>query len=340
MTESAKIRIAVSGAGGGVGQSIIKSLQDTEYEIVALDGEALGTGLYAAKKSYLIPYANDPRYVETTLEICKKEQCKIFFPGLDAELSILSENIEKFAAIGTIVVVSSKDVIEISDNKMTTFSKLSEIGILVPHTINLAEEDIDNVNLDYPIVLKEREGGARSQNLYIVKNDEELEGLKNQGVDLTAYVAQEYIEGDEFTCGSVTLDGECRGVIVMRRILRDGDTYKCFPVRSPEIEKEVRKVVTAIKPFGACNIQLRVRDGVVYIFEINARCSGTTAARSLSGFNEPKMIADYLLHNMEPSYEIKEQTVLRYWKELVVSNDEVELMKHQGYLETQNPKKL
>ena len=75
-----------------------------------------------------------------------------------------------------------------------------------------------------------------------------------------------------------------------------------------------------------------MKKGKPYVFEINARCSGTTAARTLSGFNEPKMIADYLLKGIEPSYEIKEQTILRYWKELVVENDEILEMKEKGLL--------
>ena len=69
-----------------------------------------------------------------------------------------------------------------------------------------------------------------------------------------------------------------------------------------------------------------------YVFEINARCSGTTAARTLSVFNEPKMIADYLLKGIEPKFQIKEQTILRYWKEIVVSNDDIQKMKKDGSL--------
>ena len=76
-------------------------------------------------------------------------------------------------------------------------------------------------------------------------------------------------------------------------------------------------------------MQLRLKDGKPYVFEINARCSGTTAARTLSGFNEPKMIADYLLKGIEPTFAIKEQTILRYWKELVVENDEVSELKEK-----------
>lgn len=122
----------------------------------------------------------------------------------------------------------------------------------------------------------------------------------------------------------------------MRRILRDDDTYKCFIEKNDVIEKEVRRIVEVIKPFGACNVQLRVKNGKPYVFEINARCSGTTAARTLSGFNEPKMITDYLLKGIEPSFEIKEQTILRYWNEIVVDNQTVEEFNKTGILRHKN----
>jgi carbamoyl-phosphate synthase large subunit len=136
----AKIRIAVSGVGGGVGQSIIKALQGTNYEVVALDSEPLGTGLYAAARSYLIPYATSSNYVDRLLEICQKENCKLFFPGLDSELAVLSRSVNRFAAIGTKVIVSTPEVIELSDNKMLTYTALSGFGISVPKTIDLSVE--------------------------------------------------------------------------------------------------------------------------------------------------------------------------------------------------------
>lgn len=161
--------------------------------------------------------------------------------------------------------------------------------------------------------------------------------LDKIGKNISGYIAMDYIEGDEYTCGTINLNGMCKGVIVMRRTLRDGDTHKCFTIENKIIESEVRRLVNFIKPFGACNVQLRLKDNKPYIFEINARCSGTTAARALSGFNEPKMIADFLLKGIEPTYTIKEQTILRYWKELVVDNDVIYNMDNNGTFSTEKP---
>jgi carbamoyl-phosphate synthase large subunit len=173
--------------------------------------------------------------------------------------------------------------------------------------------------------------------VFFCKTAEEfLRVKKTIGIEANRFIVQEYIEGDEYTCGSVTLDGICKGVIVMRRILRDGDTHKCFVEKNAVIEDTVRKAINELKPFGACNVQLRMRDGEPYVFEINARCSGTTASRTLCGFNEPLMIADFLLKGKGPIFSIEEKTILRYWKELVVDNDRIDCLALSGNLKSSN----
>ena len=149
-------------------------------------------------------------------------------------------------------------------------------------------------------------------------------------LDCAAFVAQELIEGPEYTCGTLTLDRRCQGAITLRRTLRDGDTYKAFVERHEELEAFVTQVIDALKPFGPCNVQPRLRDGVPYIFEFNGRCSGTTYCRALAGFNEPQMIADFLIHGRTPSFTIKPLTILRYWKELVVENEVVKACEASG----------
>jgi carbamoyl-phosphate synthase large subunit len=328
-------KIAITGTGGGVGQSILKSLYNTGYEIVALDGELLGTGLFAAPISYLVPFANKPDYISTLLNICKKENISLLFPGLDAELAPLSLNRDVFKAIGTTVIVSSPEVIEMSDNKQHTYDRLKNIGIDLPFTTPLKK--LQGEKIKFPIIIKQMVGGKRSQNVFLINNTNELNAIiVTIGDNYDNFIMQEYIEGDEYTCGTINLDNSCKGVIIMRRILRDGDTYKCFTEENTIIESLVRKVVETINPFGACNLQLRMKEGRPYILEINARCSGTTAARSLCGFNEPKMIADFLLKGIEPQFEIKQQTILRYWKEIVVENRTINVLRTQKFLKENN----
>ncbi len=323
------IRIAVTGTGGGVGQSVLKALYETPYEAVALDGEILSPGLYAAPAGYRIPYAKDPAYIDRLLEILKREDCRLLFAGMDAELPKLAANRELFREAGITLVVSRPEVVDIADNKSLTTDFLSGIGLPAPLTYDFGDILAGRATLAYPYILKDKVGGYRSRNIVVVRKAEDLDAVR--GLDPGRYVAQEYIEGDEYTCGSVSFDGDCLGVIVMRRILRDGDTHKCFVEYNPVIEETVRTVIAHLKPFGPLNVQLRLRDGVPYVFELNARCSGTTAARALSGFNEPWLVADYLLKGERRPFEIRRTAILRYWKEFVVPQDRLQEMQEAGH---------
>jgi len=187
------------------------------------------------------------------------------------------------------------------------------------------------------LVVKPKAGGARSKNVYILKSNKELESfLLLNGAELSHYVVQEYIGGDEYTCGSICLDNECKGVIVFRRTLRHGDTYKCFVERNPVVEALVKSIVNEMQPVGAFNVQLKIERGISYVFEFNARCSGTTASRALCGFNEPLMIADFLLKGKVPSFSIEEKTILRYWNELPVLNEDINTLQNKGVLVRKN----
>ncbi len=316
-----KLTILVTGTGGGAGQSVLKALQGSGYRVIAADGEILGAGLYAAEKGYVIPYAKSSEFVDRVKEICVREEVKLLIPGLDAELPILSRSAAEFAREGITVVVGEENFVSLCDDKLATSRFLEAQGFPYPATWTLDELPEDEMT--FPLIIKPKIGGARSIGVRLIRNLPELKRLR-QEIDGTAFVAQEFIDGPEYTCGSVTLEHRCVGVIAARRILRDGDTYKAFIERDSMIEGFVAEVVDRLQPFGPCNVQLRVRDKVPYIFELNARFSGTTYCRALAGFNEPKIIADYLLKDLSPCMKIRPITVLRYWKELVVENGEVE----------------
>jgi carbamoyl-phosphate synthase large subunit len=325
-------KILVTSVGGGVGQSIVKSLQNTEYGIVGVDSEELAAGLYSVPSAYKGKYAVDSHFADRLIEICRIEKCSLIFPGLDIELLPLSENSERFRAKGIIPVVSTPEVIRICDNKLETNLFLRRFGFPAPETCRF--KDITTPH--YPVVLKPQTGGAQSKNTYVIHTPEEME-IYRPLIDPDNCIVQEHIESDEYTCGTITFEGKCAGVIIMRRTLRAGDTYKAFVERNKRMEEIVREIVEQLKPFGPCNVQLRVKNGEPHVFEINARCSGTTAARTLAGFNEPKMTADYLLHGIKPDYSVREISILRYWKELAVSNEQIDRLAKTEHITGSGP---
>ena len=315
-------KIGITGVGGGVGQSIIKCFGNTDYELIGFDSDPLAAGLYQVAHRHIIPPASSDEYIPALLDICNEKSVSILFPGLDAELPKLAANRDEFLKISTNVIISSKDVVEIAEDKLLTAKYLKKLGLAVPLTKDLADFDADEWR--FPVLIKPRTHGARSKNVKVFQEIGQLNNFLSFAENTSNFVIQEYIGGEEFTCGSLTLDEKFFGVIPMRRILRDGDTYKCFSTRNQPIESTVEKICKSLCPFGALNVQLKLKNDIPYVFELNARCSGTTAARALCGFNEPKFIADFILKNATTDLTVNPLTVLRYWNEVAVENSVIE----------------
>jgi len=319
--------VLVTGAGCGVGQAILKALKYSSYAAIAADCDTFAAGLYLAHKAYLIPCASSPEFIPRIMEICERDACSLIFCGIEPELPVLARAAPELRARGVITVVSDKKVIELCDDKLATARFLCRHRFTTPITLPLAEYDVSRLPL--PVIVKPRKRGARSQGVFLVTSEQELR-FNRAKLDLSNYVAQEYVPGDEYTCGTVTFDHHCYGAIIMRRVLRDGDTYKAFVVDEPRIADVVKQAAELLNPFGPCNFQLRIKNGQPCIFEINSRCSGTTGFRALAGFNEPKMCAEYLLEGNQPQFHIKPLSFLRYWNEVVVGNDHITRLRTQG----------
>lgn len=330
MTRNRNIVVLVTGTGGGVGQSILKSLSSNSWKVITADADPLAAGLYAGDRGYLVPYAVDRRYIPRLCEIIRREKVKYVFPGLDAELPILARAANTLKDAGAVVVVSSPRVVRICDDKLATAEFLKSHGFPYPKT--WPGKRANEWRGPYPIILKPKTGGHRSIGVHRARNRKEMLRLL-KSLNPERYVIQEEIEGEEYTCGSVTFDGRCLGVIAMRRILRFGDTYKAWVVCEPVVEEVVRCAAEKLNPFGPCNFQLRLRDGIPYIFEINARCSGTTYARALAGFNEPELVVKYLEGMaVKRPIRIRRIAILRYWNELVVDESRLASLRRTGHV--------
>ena len=118
------MKILVTGAGGGVGQGIIKSLKminDIEIKIIAADMHELSPGLYAADSSYIVENCNSEKYFDNLVKIFKKESIDFYIPGTDLELLFCAENKSLIKSQFNVhTIVSSMDVIKICEDKFKT----------------------------------------------------------------------------------------------------------------------------------------------------------------------------------------------------------------------------
>jgi len=311
------MNILVTGAGGGIGQGIIKSIKlidDLDIHLIAADMNPLASGFYGGNEAVLTPAASNSDYGDIISKICQENNIDYYFPGTDVELLKASDcSYELFHKHQTETVVCPKGVIEIADDKYHTYKFLVNNGFDAPVTSLPYDTDLNS--LQYPVIIKPRIGFG-SIGVYKVNNDQEAKTAIESVVNP---VIQQYLEGDEYTCTIVVVKDKVSDVLCLKRDLRSGDTYRAFPEKNYAIESYVKAVAVKLGIYGSCNFQLRLHNGVPKLFEINSRFSGTTPFCAQLGFNPVEF---YLKSKLNKNYKSDinyDALVLRHWTEVVIS---------------------
>lgn len=319
------MKVMVTGAGAVLGQGVIRSLLASalQPEVVALDPSPLSPGLYWVPHRELIPMAKDPRYLDRVEELLRKHRPDVVMIGTDVELSLFAEHrADLESRFSTRVIVASPEVVAIADDKWLTFQFLRRHGFSAPASALPGGEEALLEEVGFPLVVKPRIG-ARSIGMSVVRNRDDL---RRAVASLEAPVIQECVatDNDEYTAGTLTFDGRCDASIVMRRDLRDGNTWRAYVDRYPELDATVRRMAEALGAYGPANFQFRVDGRGVKVFEINGRFSGTTPLRMHAGFNEVDLVLRKVVLG-EPIVqpEISKMTILRYFTETIVGPDEL-----------------
>lgn len=327
------MKIFVTGAGAVLGQGIIKSVRQSTLEctLVAADPNPLSSGLYWADAAYRLPFAHEPAFGPRIEELLDRERPDMVLVGTDVELSWFAAERERLeASFGTHVLVSDPRVVAIADDKLETARFFESVGLSPPASAcaqdNVAVEALVEA-VGFPLIVKPRIG-ARSVGVSLVRDRGELAYAREGRSGL---VIQECV-GDpdcEFTASVLVFDGKAQASIVMRRDLRDGNTYRAYTGDYPELNEQVRALGEALQPHGPANFQFRTdAQGVPRVFEINARFSGTTPLRAMVGFNEVEMCVRKLLHGtpiVQPP--IRSGVILRHLDEMFVPQERIDAVR-------------
>jgi carbamoyl-phosphate synthase large subunit len=102
------------------------------------------------------------------------------------------------------------------------------------------------------------------------------------------------MEGVEYTVSVIVNDtNTILGIVPKRVIEKRGITRAAVAERNLAIERACRKVVSALEPRGLFNVQLKLVEGKVYIFEINPRLSTTVVLTDKAFGNEVELYLDH-----------------------------------------------
>ena len=228
-----------------------------------------------------VPLANSSDYRAALSKVISDKKPDIFIPFSEAELSWFVKNPDVVTELKTKTVLNPPKVLDIFLDKQKTADFLKNAGLSVPVTTH--PDQVKNL----PVIMKLRRS-AGSKNMAVIHNQAQLEGFcEERSSDLGNYVAQEFIDTPdaEFTCGVWRFNNDLR-FCVFRRKLQGGMTGFAKVEQHHAITQALEKIASALQGDLFINVQLRLRDGIPYIFEINPRFSSTVMMRHKIGFED------------------------------------------------------
>lgn len=332
--------------GGGHGEQILKAIRlakGDRYHVVGADANPSCPQFALCDESITLPLASDPSYVDYLLTACRQYKIRALFHGCEPELKLFAAQRERIEREGIFLPVNPLSVIQICMNKEETNRQLEGLGFKPPCFTRIFSKETLKLIDWFPVVVKPSVGSGGSANVYIAQNTTELLGLSDYlGLEVITdnFLVQEYVgkPEDEYTVGVLhDMDGNYLNAIAVRRLLSGQLNIRMsvpnrtsrndlgeklvissgvshgYVGRFPVVTDQCRDIAKAIGAKGPINIQCRLVDGEVKVFEINPRFSGTTSLRAMVGYNEPDiLIRKHLFgENIKRDFPYQDALILR-----------------------------
>ncbi len=335
----------MTGAGAPGAPGILHCLkQDPRLRIIAADADPMATGRYLADEFVQIPAASDAGFIQALMDVCRQKNISIILPLVTRELFLFSAHREEFLSIGTRIIVSSREAVELSNNKSNCYRLLQSKGMKLPdfHVVNNLEAFIHAAfELGHPgqsfCFKPSVSNGSRGVRIVSDSLDEhhQLFHEKPYNLNITyAHALQilsckpfpellvsEYLPGEEYSIDCLANHGQT--IIAVPRIRKkmiNGISVQGSFVKDEAIIEQCSQIISMLQLHGNIGIQLkRSAKGEALLLEINPRVQGTIVSALGAGINLPLLaIKMELGENIKPGeLEVKWGTSFsRYWTEV------------------------
>lgn len=290
-----------------------------------------------ADKSIISPLIYDEKYIPFLLKYCKENKIDILISLFDIDLLVLAKNKQKFADIGTRVVVSEPELIGICNDKWKTYLFLKENGFNVPKTYLTLQKAIialESGEIKYPIIIKPRFGcGSIAMSVaedemallyYFRRNTRTISKsyLKYESVaEDEKIIYQECLKGQEYGVDIINdLNGKYQNAIIKKKIaMRAGETDIAEIVNEPVIMSESERLGRLTGHIGNMDCDVFLVDGKPYVLEMNARFGGGYPFSHMAGCNLPKAIVGWHRGENMPDEYLRVKSYGIGYKELVIT---------------------
>lgn len=309
-------------------------------EVHVCNSDELTVAFRYADHSVVSPLIYDAQYIPFLLDYCQSRRIDLLISLFDIDLPVLARHREDFEKVGTRVIVSQAELVEICNDKWKTYCFLKENGFHAPQTyLSLSQAlcALEAGELQYPVIVKPR-FGCGSIALAAAEDEEELRyqhrkirqmisrtylKYESSGCEETI-LFQQCLQGQEYGADVINdLDGTyCTSIVKKKLAMRAGETDIAEIICEPDIEQETARLGRITGHIANLDCDLFMVDGVPYILEMNARFGGGYPFSHLAGCNLPLAIVKWARgERVEPEL-LRAKRYTRGFKELVLTDAE------------------
>lgn len=282
-------------------------------------------------KYYKVPIYKDKHYVDTLIDICKKEKIDIFFPHISMELPIILNRINDFKSIGVKVAISDSRTLDIANNKFKLYEHMKNVGLRVPkyYYVNNSNQLIENAKqLGFPnkdVVVKVTESSG-SRGVRIVRSNlsrvDNFLNKKPNSMEITMddmcktidecdnlpdTIVMEYLPGCEYTVDLLADHGKTLYIAGRKNYESSMSIAMASYIEErPDTYKLCEDIVSSLKLDGNIGFDFMLDENDKPVLtDLNPRITATIVLYKHGGLNLPYLRVKQLIEEELPKVEIK-----------------------------------
>ena len=326
-------KILITSVGSNVGGNFQLCLAHRRDEFYFIGTNLLAETAFnfMCDEAHIVPPVSDETaFIEAHAKIINETKPKLVVAGRDQDVTVLAKMRASGRFPDTEFLIPSVASAEVSNDKYLSYTFAEDNSLPFARSAETLEQAKAIVaDSGYPLIAKPRMNGHASKDVFIVRNDAELEASVNAG----GFVIQEMIGQKEAPedydpiseCGVplfysyaisdqisgqalIGRDGKVLYQVASLNYYSFGRSQKYVPIGDPKILNVVRDYAEALAKighFGPLNLQGKLdENGELKIYEINMRFTGATQGRTVLGWTEVEYAVDYIIDGKDPAVDL------------------------------------
>lgn len=264
-----------------------------EGKIVATDLSEYAPAIYFADKYYLVPRIDDPDYISTILDICRKEEIDAVTTCIDPEIMLLAEHREAFRTLSVEVLAPYFETAKICFDKFKMYQYLTANGVRTVLTFGDMDSFCDALKkgqIAFPVFVKPREGSGSVG----ARKIEDMTALREAMEQDSSLIIQEFMGDAVDMDADVYIDTISHKPVALfsKRKLetRIGGASKTVSFKDDKLVEFVCNALNVFQFNGPIDMDLWYRGGQYYLSEINPRFGGAYLHAYGAGVDFVKLI--------------------------------------------------